>query len=153
MTHLLSAIHDNNPPARTFSRRMVKMLAEPRTCSRFSTKRKWKDQPVRTFCFIFIVYVVFLLTQPCQDLTALGVNRCENDTLSVHVERSPAPSQDDECLPFCICSCCSHPVANVVFTLSLSTETKVAVTYSNLIEYPDPDSQTYPNSIWQPPKA
>ena len=108
---------------------------------------------MRTFCFIFIVYVVFLLTQPCQDLAALGVNGCESDTYSAHVERSPEQPCDDECLPFCICSCCSHPVANVVFTLGMTTATKVDAIYADLIEYRDPDTQTYRNSIWQPPKA
>lgn len=110
---------------------------------------------MRSFCFIFIVYVVLLLTQPCQDLAVAAGDKCGDDARNaVHIEQAQAEQPEgDDCSPFCVCSCCSHPVVNVKFTFGLTGGATVVTVHSNLIEYNDPHAATHLNSIWQPPKV
>ncbi|MBC7898587.1 MAG: hypothetical protein H7070_00915 [Saprospiraceae bacterium] len=109
---------------------------------------------MRVFCFTFIVYVMLLLTQPCQDLAAAAVDDRGADTRTAHMEStSDADPLADECPPFCICSCCSHPVVNRKPSLGIISEVKYIVISKTLAEYTDPYSKVHHNAIWQPPKA
>lgn len=109
---------------------------------------------MRVFCFIFIVYLVLLLTQPCQDLAATVGDCGETDTQTAHVEStSDTDPLADECSPFCICSCCSHPVANHKLSLGITSEVKYIAISTTLTEYINPYTKGHQNSIWQPPKA
>lgn len=110
---------------------------------------------MKIFCFSFIVYIVLLLTQPCQDMGAvIGNNVAAGDTR--FSQNDPRPHNDssmDECSPFCICSCCSLSVAD--HTVSIQITAALIVTFNSTIqvEYKNPNTTTYQASIWQPPKA
>jgi hypothetical protein len=110
---------------------------------------------VRVFCFSFVVYLVLLLTQPCQDLAAM-VNDCaDNNAHVAHLERTSdtEPPGPDECSPFCVCSCCSLSVVNHTVPVGVMTKAENVTIPSTLIEYTNPYTKAHQNSIWQPPKA
>lgn len=109
---------------------------------------------VRIFCFIFIIQVVALLTQPCEEIfpNVLG-NVYNTAQVSRLDDRTPAETQRDECSPFCICSCCSHPMATQTFSFAVTTQAKQKPEPTPLAEYTNPYSANHSESIWQPPKA
>jgi len=106
---------------------------------------------VRIFSFIFILFIIFLLAQPCQDMTA-----CSDDevTVATHVTTDGSETDAELCSPFCICSCCSHPVSSARFaSASAPIEASVIFAADLAVEYTNPYTNPFPNSIWQPPKA
>lgn len=109
---------------------------------------------MRVFCFSFIVYLMLLLTQPCQDLASM-VNDCaDKNTQTAHVESTSKNNpKADECSPFCICSCCSLSVADRSVAVIVSSDVKNASISSTLAVYANPYSKAHQNSVWQPPKA
>lgn len=109
---------------------------------------------MRSFCSVFIIYLVLLLTQPCPDLAAMIDDDCVDGTQIVHVE-SPtnSGSEDEECSPFCICSCCSHPVANHQFSFGVTTEVKTVAVAKIAADYRNPNRAAFHTSVWQPPMA
>jgi hypothetical protein len=109
---------------------------------------------VKVFCSVFIVYLVVLLTQPCPDLAAMVRDKDNGDVVATHVDSTtPADCDEEECSPFCICSCCSHPVANHQFSFGMTTEVKTLAVAKIAAEYNNPNLKAFHNSVWQPPKA
>jgi len=107
---------------------------------------------MKVFCFAFIVYIFMLAVQPCQDfLVPLSDNREGSDEI-VQVNTSPVEVSDD-CSPFCICSCCSHAVADRCVFRSVAGQTAIATSEPETVNYTDPYRDAFSNSIWQPPKA
>jgi hypothetical protein len=109
---------------------------------------------MKVFCFGFIVYLVMLLTQPCQDVFA-AVNDCAgSDECTAHFD-DPAGSDpvSDDCSPLCICACCSLSVADHSFPFGIKTVLTVRPLSQKTIEYQNTHAKTYQTSIWQPPKA
>ena len=110
---------------------------------------------MRGFCFTFIVYIVLLLTQPCQDLAAKFIDCQDSDTQAAHMERSSNtdPFTGDECSPFCVCSCCSHPVSSHKFPSGLTLRVESREIPTTIDNYVGPYDNAHQSSIWQPPKA
>ena len=107
---------------------------------------------MRIASFIFIVYIVLLLTQPCQDM--LSMLDQSAGTEITHIE-SPTDKNDhtDGCSPFCICGCCSISVADSSTSDTKATTSSHTAVSQHMSEYTSPDTTTFQNSIWQPPKA
>lgn len=109
---------------------------------------------MKVFCFSFIVYIVLLLTQPCQDFAATANDSVYNKSpYSQQQKPSNHNSQSDECSPFCICSCCSLSVVEHSVSFTLTSVLKSVEIKANLANYTNPNSETLQTSIWQPPKA
>ncbi|MEQ1922554.1 MAG: DUF6660 family protein [Pyrinomonadaceae bacterium] len=109
---------------------------------------------MRVFCFSFIVYLVLLLTQPCQDVVAQTSDCCNKADIATHIDRSTdTDSHGDDCSPFCICSCCSHPVASHKFTFGVKLDLEIAKITAPFNTYSAPDTASFTTSVWQPPKV
>lgn len=106
-----------------------------------------------TFSFIFIVYLVLLLTQPCQDMVSMVDDRGQAAEVSSIDNTPPNDPTGDACSPFCICSCCSISVADRAVTMTRTGHIVILDSAHTPGEYTSPDTVAYQNSIWQPPKA
>lgn len=109
---------------------------------------------MRKFSSTFIIlYLLFLLTQPCQDVFASANTtvKAADEAVAVNL---PLPTEEknvDACSPFCICSCCSISVgyySPFLLNPALMTEPPEGLVTS----YKDPFLGSYHHSIWQPPK-
>lgn len=107
---------------------------------------------MKIFCFTFIVYIVVLSVQPCQDFLAAFDDGDKVNAEVAHVSELPAEEADD-CSPFCICSCCSHAVADRCVFRSIAADTVIATTELKPNTYRNPYTNGFHTSIWQPPKA
>ncbi|MFN0277994.1 MAG: DUF6660 family protein [Pyrinomonadaceae bacterium] len=109
---------------------------------------------MKAFSFFFIVYIFFLMARPCQDMLA-NVDDCQNETTAIaHIDSANETEETaDLCSPFCVCSCCSHPVSIARLTLGVTLETTLATVPKLTDDYKNPSTNTFNNSIWQPPKA
>ena len=109
----------------------------------------------RLTCFGLMLYIILLLTQPCQDVFAAAPSGGEGFTNVVALNPtrgSDTPCEVETCSPFCICSCCSlsvgyHDVARVSVPQTLDpVPLKPAPTYE------EPHTNSYHDTVWQPPK-
>jgi hypothetical protein len=101
-----------------------------------------------------ILYIVLLLTQPCQDVFA-GALEC-HDTAHNFVERdygSKSDCQAETCSPFCICTCCSMSVGNHDLAGSLAPQAFEPIAFQIARDHDNRATRSYQNSVWQPPKA
>jgi len=107
----------------------------------------------KAISFTLTLYVILLLTQPCQDVFALP-HEAGSQTSTVTLRHEPADSEceSETCSPFCICSCCSLSVINCTFTTAVNLETVPTPNAGGVISYTDPYATAYQPSIWQPPK-
>lgn len=109
---------------------------------------------MKVFSFIFILYLVVLLTQPCQDIVSVVDSTALRNASSQQPDNAPQSSSQDECSPLCICSCCSLAVAYHSSEVLVDTaELDVLPIAKAPAEYRNPDTDAYKDSIWQPPKA
>lgn len=106
---------------------------------------------MRVASFTFIVYFLILLTQPCQDVFAVAEKHSDSDTCAVQNADQGDPVSD-ECSPLCICGCCSLAVADHTFSPVIARQTVIMESRETLIEYNNPYTPQYLDSIWQPPK-
>jgi hypothetical protein len=105
---------------------------------------------MKAVSFSAIIYFLFLLTQPCQDVFARPL---ESSTISTSItEPLETESGSDECSPFCICSCCSISVAYQPLVTASSIESSVQASRETTVEYSGVNAETFTGSIWQPPK-
>jgi hypothetical protein len=107
---------------------------------------------MRPAAFLSIVYIVFLLTQPCADVFAM---RVESGSRPAITSGTFGDCEDggETCSPFCVCSCCSVPASYQHFSISKEdTPVVVPQTISNF-NYTDPFTGTFNVSVWQPPKT
>lgn len=101
-----------------------------------------------------IVYLVFLLTQPCQDVFASANEAAPGGTFVAAIgETTETENESDECSPFCICSCCSISVAYHSFVTVGSDRRPVEMHRTVAVEYRGLNTKSFSGSIWQPPKA
>jgi hypothetical protein len=107
----------------------------------------------KAISFTLSLYMILLLTQPCQDVFALP-QEVGSQTRTVALRNEPADSEceSETCSPFCICSCCSLSVINCTFTTAVNLETVATPDADGVISYADPYATAYQPSIWQPPK-
>jgi len=106
---------------------------------------------LKFFSFIFIIYIIVLTVQPCDDLAA-PIQGSETSAVA-NIER---PDEDcgtgETCSPFCFCSCC-HVTAVFQYTVLGPDVPPTWIAEIRMPEYSNPDVRTYNTSFWQPPKA
>ncbi len=109
---------------------------------------------MKAVSFVIIVYVVFMLTQPCQDI-AVFAGPCNKEIASyADIEVSESKQEtSDICPPLCICSCCGISAANHFASEALLPNRNGPVALAAPVSYERPYPAPFPNSIWQPPKA
>lgn len=107
---------------------------------------------MKTFTFTFILYILLLLTQPCQDAFAQVSGNDKSDPVNIQhpIEGNEQP---EDCSPFCICACRQIPSAYQHFTSVAILDVAAAVTPPPTFEYQNPYTKNFYDSIWQPPKA
>ena len=106
---------------------------------------------VRPTAFVIVFYIIFLLTQPCQDV--LGAQPSTRGEASASQTEEDDDCEDgDTCSPFCICSCRQAPTG--YFSIGTAPELKVTIEPVRTIEKPYTRRVTasYTGSVWQPPK-
>lgn len=107
---------------------------------------------MRAVSFSIIVYVLFLLSQPCQDVFAappsVDIQRCD----AVQQPQPPDSVHGEFCSPFCICSCCGLNVGYHSVFMVAEPKRVMTVILENLLENTCPALSIPSYSIWQPPK-
>jgi hypothetical protein len=105
---------------------------------------------MKYFWAIFSIYIFVLSTMPCGD--EKNCNEFSETHTSIVSDNSQNNShQEEDCSPFCICSCCGcqgfnvAPFPIVIITFSQSDEKKVTPYQSQFLS-------NYIANIWQPPK-
>jgi len=107
---------------------------------------------MRAVSFFTIVYILFLLSQPCQDVFAappsVDLRRCA----AVQQPQPPDSVHGEFCSPFCICSCCGLSVGCHSEVMVAVPKRVTTVLLENLLENTNPALNIPSYSIWQPPK-
>lgn len=106
---------------------------------------------VKVFCFIFIIHLVVLLSVPCEEF--FPDTPSNQSQIAMFVSGRDEETQTDDCSPLCICSCCGQSVASPVLNFAVTTEIQNAAIITTLPESSTPETATYNDSVWQPPKA
>jgi len=119
-----------------------------------STRRKKIDRQMqrKITSFGLVIYVLVLLTQPCEDVFAFPSQLDQSETASILID-APNDREPETCSPFCICGCCSLSVASHTFTSLESIETVIHSTPKAPLTYRNLHGATYLSSVWQPPKV
>ena len=107
---------------------------------------------MRPAAFVIIVYILFLLMQPCQDIFAAhALSPDEARTLEVSVGDLDAEAEE-ECSPFCICSCRTVPAAEYSTSFISQPKEITPIHRKNPVYYTNPQTKSFAATIWQPPK-
>jgi len=98
-----------------------------------------------------------LSVQPCNDNVFSRDDQGHSMQKIAHLDRSSQDTEsdtNDECSPFCICSCCgSNPAPTIVYTLPVASPKVLEGVAEMETQYKTPYKSTRTYSIWQPPKA
>lgn len=108
---------------------------------------------MKKFCFIFIVYLLFLSSQPCQDFAENLTSHSKTSVQQTDLHDSREQTETDDCSPFCYCSCCSISFAYTHLEESGNFQTTAKISEKDFSGYQNPYSKLYSNFIWQPPKS
>lgn len=105
-------------------------------------------QPVKIFAFIMAFLVLALSIMPCADKGVSASDGKAKTEITKSTQHSENPQQD-ECTPFCHCTCCAcfsinHFIASITHITPYLDKTKAAYLPADVIEIALP--------IWQPPK-
>ena len=106
---------------------------------------------MRSAAFLSIVYIVFLLTQPCADVFAIPAERGARAAIESGAF-GDCEEGAETCSPFCVCSCCSVPASYQHFSISKEDRPVVVISTASNFNYTDPFTGSFQASVWQPPK-
>ena len=107
---------------------------------------------MRPTAFIIVVYILFLLTQPCQDVLGAPPSVYGEPAYSQGAKDEDCEDGDDGCSPFCICSCRQAPAGYVSIETAPDVRVALMPEYSSELEYECRITSASLNPIWQPPK-
>ncbi len=102
--------------------------------------------------FIAVVYILFLLTQPCADVFAMHGEQRETRPVMQAVALDECEESGETCSPFCVCSCCSVPASYQHFSVSRVEPKAIIVNSRSNFFYTEPFAGSFHTSVWQPPK-
>ena len=106
---------------------------------------------MRPTVFVIVVYILFLLTQPCQDV--LGARPSDGGRGSASIAADKGECEDENsCSPFCICSCRQAPAGYFSYESAIQPKILTAPSRTPEIGYVCHVPFATLNSIWQPPK-
>ena len=107
---------------------------------------------MRPTAFIIVVYILVLLTQPCQDVLGAPPSVSGEVGISQGAEDEDCEEGDDGCSPFCICSCRQAPAGYFSIETEPAMTISVKAEHSSELEYECRIPSASLTSIWQPPK-
>ena len=105
---------------------------------------------MKIFAFFISFYILVLSSVPCNDMG----NKCNKNSINKEHTQNHDHQQDtdDNCTPFCTCSCCSSSVLEIYFTpfcikkpIEFSISQKITIRNFSFVS-------NYFGNIWQPPK-
>lgn len=112
---------------------------------------------MRIVTYIFVAYLLFLSVQPCKDSLLPRDNQGHPVQKVAHLDplsQDTDSDSNDDCSPFCVCSCCgSNPAQTIVYSVAVTSPKTVEHASSDFSHYKAPYESTRSFSIWQPPKA
>ncbi|WP_148233479.1 DUF6660 family protein [Pseudopedobacter saltans] len=105
---------------------------------------------MRWIATIFLFYFTVLFAVPCSD----AKNSCEDaKPIAKEQAHNHGGDHDDNCTPFCQCTCCSVSVDTFVF-ISHKFDIPVQLFSTKKTEIRDISfTSNYLDNIWQPPKS
>ena len=106
---------------------------------------------MKAVSFFAIVYILFLLTLPCQDAFAAHRETSTGETTAID-RIDPCEEEPEVCSPFCICSCCGLPALYYADLVAASPKCKDIDPHQMQIEFRSLAPKAFPGSVWQPPK-
>lgn len=105
---------------------------------------------MKYLAFIFTIYLMGMMVLPCSD----AYNECTPTTqanVKVTDNHSHGTDENDNCSPFCNCSCC-HTIVDAKFAAQYSVATKPSFKETKFIFTNQRFVSNYYGNIWQPPK-
>lgn len=105
---------------------------------------------MKVFAFFMAIYILVLSAVPCSDVH----NECndKNSKTGLTQNHDHQQDKDDNCSPFCICTCCSASVVFLDFALfQIKIPNEFSITEKLTIRNFSFVSNYFGN-IWQPPK-
>lgn len=110
---------------------------------------------MRILTYIFGAYLLVLSVQPCSDSLLPRDNQGHAIQKVAHIDQSSQDSNNnDECPPFCVCSCCgTTPAPSIAYSLPVDFTAENALVRGDFSLYTNPYQSNRTYSIWQPPKA
>ncbi|MCC7244415.1 MAG: hypothetical protein IT269_01945 [Saprospiraceae bacterium] len=111
---------------------------------------------MKFFCYIFSLYFLALSTMPCtdvHDMNPAAGNELASISTNSH-ENCPHEKGNDDCSPFCVCSCCGHNFLETrpvkwIFQPPTFFEYKGKCSFSYSRDW----QSEYLKSIFRPPKV
>lgn len=104
--------------------------------------------PMKIFAFLMAVLVLALSVLPCADRNVTG--KSVGKTMIVKAAHPQEDSGDDDCSPFCQCSCCAN------FSIHCQPSAALAIVVPpqevQTAGYPSSDILNVSLPIWQPPQ-
>lgn len=108
----------------------------------------------KILCYFLVFYFLLLSWQPCQDFAELGVlTKSLAKTEKIADDKHEEELLDEDCSPFCACSCCR--VSAVSYNFSLAEKRDFSVRIKSFL--PDVyENRYFPNdlnAVWRPPRS
>lgn len=105
---------------------------------------------MKWFLTIWTFYLMVLAALPCSDAS----NQCEDTVPKIETAQAHEHNQDsdDNCSPFCYCSCCSVSIGSFNFKPFEIKQPKVAFSTKKFTIRDYNLISRYQGNIWKPPK-
>jgi len=110
---------------------------------------------MRFVALIMFVQIFAAVSTPCPDAISSGSMFATGSVRVASDMTAPDEGEDhdDECSPFCICSCRQIPAASVTFCEPPKETAMNAPARNVVFERRDDPETTFQKPIWQPPQA
>jgi hypothetical protein len=105
---------------------------------------------MKTIAFILSIYILSVLVMPCTDNINYG-SLDSNNEVSASSHDHNESGHEDECPPFCICSCCGS--ISTYSNIEIFSSKVVMVSKEYWSTYKFDYSFDYNEGIWHPPTA
>ncbi len=92
------------------------------------------------------MYILVLSLAPCGDSVECGERNKTEKSHNSHKH------ENENCTPFCICTCCGQPVASNINYPVVQTVSKPEIFNKSVAIYNQTFFPKYCANIWQPPK-
>ncbi|HEX6279296.1 MAG TPA: hypothetical protein VFZ49_04705 [Pyrinomonadaceae bacterium] len=107
---------------------------------------------VRPAASIIILFILFLLTQPCGDILGAPSQVGVETSFSQPANDDDCQDGEDGCSPFCICSCRQAPAGRFTIDSAPVRMVFIIVPQTSQIDYECRVTSPFTDPIWLPPK-
>jgi len=116
-------------------------------CTRFLVSLQLK---MKNFSFIFAIYLITISFVPCTDgLVQCASNLSTTEVSDSSVIHSHSNESEDDCMPFCSCSCCGSVIT--IITSEKEGSPLATLMISHISPYNFQYSFEYNSGMWHPP--